>query len=165
MATSSSFTSRFPESRFRVNIRNAMKMGMPENDAEKVSWWWKRVREYDPQDPAHNPYTWDQPTVVDAIGNPDLADPGGGADQSVIVDYTIEFKSRPAGSVTTVLGEIDTSRAIITIFDTDYETIKTADYAKVGSNVYRIQFVEPAIGMFGVSMYTIVLEAEDQASA
>lgn len=163
MATSSSFASRFPEAKFRDAIRNAMKMGMPEDEHEQVHWYWKRVKEFVSQDPAKEPYDWTATPVVDDPGNPDIADTTDGSDQFLIVDYTLAFQARPAGSVSTVLGEIDTTRALIEMFDVDYEQVKTADYVMIGDSTYRIQFSEPAQGLFGVTMWTVVCEAEDQA--
>lgn len=163
MATTSAFTDRFNETKFRDAVRAAMQMGMPESDDEKLKWWWKRTRTYEAPDPAGNPYDWTSTPTSDEPSNPDLDDDDPTSDQHLIVDYTWEFSSRPAGSIQTIVGEIDNSRMVVTLFDVDWEEVKTADYCTVGNSVYHIQFSGPAQGLFGVTMHTVFLVAEDEA--
>ncbi len=163
MAKASSFSNGFNEAKFRDAVANTMLMGMPEDPAERLTWWWNRDETYSPDDPAGNPYDWTQPPLTDAPGNPKLKDPGAPSDQSLIVNYALEYSARPAGSANTVFGEIDTSRAIVSLADGDYQKIKTADYATIGNTTYRIQFKGPPVGLFGFTLYSVYLEAEDAA--
>lgn len=159
----SSFSGGFNEATFRDAIHNTMLMGMPEDPAQRLTFWWRRDREFSPDDPAGNPYDWTAPPVSSQPGNPALPDPGVDADQSLQVPYALEFSARPAGSSNTVFGEIDTSRAIVSLTDSDFTQIATADYATVGDTRYRIQFTGPPQGLFGYTLHTIYLEAEDSA--
>lgn len=161
MATSSAFTSKFNEAKFRNAILNTFLMGMPESDGDKLKWFWKRDKTYSPQDPTGNPYDWGSTPVTDDPGNPDITDTPG-EDQYLIVPYALEFSSRPAGSVPTILGEIDNARAVVTLFDTDFEQIKTADYCTISDTRYRIQFDSTPFGLFGVTVWQVILEAEDE---
>lgn len=163
MAKSSAFTPSFAESTFRKAIYNTMLMGMPEDPGQQLTWWWERDQTYSPDDAAGDPYDWNQTPVIDTPGNPNLKDDGTPAEQKLIVPYALEFSARPAGSATTVLGEIDTSRAVVSLTDTDYEKIKTADYATIGHTTYRIQFRAPPVGLFGYTLWQMYLEAEDSA--
>lgn len=163
MAKASAFSPGFNEAIFRDAVKNTMVMGMPEKVEERLTWWWHRDETYSPDDPAGDPYDWTQPPVLDAAGNPKLKDPGAPAEQSLVVNYALEYSARPAGSANTVFGEIDTSRAIISLTDTDFEQVKTADYATVGETKYRIQFHGPPIGLFGYTLHQLFLEAEDAA--
>jgi hypothetical protein len=142
---------------FRNAIRQSMQMGMPSNLAEQLKWHWKRDTEYVPQDPTQNPYEWTQTPVVDLPGNPD--EPDG----ERIVDYAIEFSARPAGSQETVFGQFDTSRAIVTLLDTDYAIIRSADYCSIDGAIYDIDFSAPPLGMFEVTVYQVFLTARDEA--
>lgn len=160
MSSESDFAAEFDQDEFEYGVRHTMRMGMPEDDAEKLTWFWKRDREYSPDDLAGAPYDFSSPPVIDDPGNPSL--PDDGEDQSLIVDYAIEFSSRPAGSVITVLGEVDNSRAVITLLAEDFQKIKTADYAKIDGTEYRIQFTEPPIGLFISTVYSVILEAIDE---
>ena len=172
MAKSSAFSSGFDETAFRDAITNTMLMGIPENTAERLTFWWRRAQTFSPDDPAGNPYDWTSPPIIDNPGNPNLPDPGDQqgatptgaiADQSLVVPYALEFSARPAGSSNTVFGEIDASRAVVTMLETSFTQIATADYATISNSRYRIQFSAPPVGLFGVSVHTLYLEAEDEA--
>lgn len=165
MSTESEFAADFPQAEFEDATRQTMKMGMPENDDEKLKWWWRRDKTYSPDDFAEEPYDWTAPPVTDEPGNPDLADTDDGSDQYLIVDYAIEFSSRPAGSVMTVLGEIDNSRAVITLLESDFLRVSDppADYATIGDTEYRVQFDSPAMGLFGATVRQVILEAVDES--
>jgi hypothetical protein len=161
MARSSSFAGGFNEPAFRDAILNTMLMGIPEDPNERLTFWWRRVQTYSPDDPAGNPYDWTSPPVSDHPGNPKLKDTG--TEQSLQVPYALEFSARPAGSSNTIFGEIDASRAIVTMLETDYLKVTSSDYATIGDSRYRIQFDAPPLGLFGVTVWTLYLEAEDQA--
>jgi hypothetical protein len=159
----SSFAGGFAESTFRDAVYNTMLMGMPEAVEERLTFWWERDKTYTPDDPAGNPYDWTAPPIVDDAGNPVLPDPGTPTDQSLIVPYALEFSARPAGSSNTVFGEIDTSRAVVTIIDSDFDKVRTADYATIADTRYRIQFKGPPTGLFAVTVHALYLEAEDSS--
>jgi hypothetical protein len=163
MAKSSAFTPGFNESSFRTAILNTMLMGMPEDPAQQLTWWWHRDQTFSPDDPAGDPYDWTQPPVTDTPGNPAIPDPGQPAEQFLIVPYALEYSPRPSTEAATSFGNIDTSRGTVSLTDTDYEKIKTADYATVGDTIYRLQFTGPAIGLFGYTLWQVFIEAEDSA--
>src|SRR5512144_540797 len=111
MARSSAFSSSFNEAEFRSAILDAMRMGIPEDPAERLTWYWERDRQYVPEDPAHRPYDWSQAATTDTPGNPAL--PDAGADQGLSVPYALEFQPRRTGAAATSLGDIDTSRVVV----------------------------------------------------
>lgn len=161
MARASAFTPSFNEPDFRAAVLNTMLMGMPEDTAEQLTWFWYRDRTYTPADPAGNPYDWDTAPTSDEPGNPGL--PDAGDDQSLIVPYALEFSARPSSLEATSFGDIDTSRAIVTLLDDAYEQVRTADYARIGDTRYRPLFDAPPQGLFGVTVWTVYIEAEDSA--
>lgn len=163
MAKSSAFSPAFNESSFRTAILNTMLMGMPQDPRQQLTWCWQRDQTYSPDDPAGSPYDWTQAPIIDAPGNPKVKDEGTPAEQRLVVPYALEYSSRQATSAATAFGEIDTARAIVSLTDTDYEKIKTADYAVIADTKYRIQFKGPAIGLFGYTLFQMYLEAEDAA--
>lgn len=163
MSTESEFAIDFDQNEFEEATRQTMRMGMPEDVDEQLKWWWKRNKTFSPDDPAEAPYDWTAEPTTDEPGNPDLDDTEDGSDQYLIVDYAIEFSSRPAGSVITVLGEIDNSRAVITLLEADFDQIASADYATIGDTEYRIQFDAPAMGLFGSTVRQVILEAIDES--
>lgn len=160
MSTESEFAADFDQTEFEDAIRETMQMGMPQEVSERLTWWWKRDTTSSPDDSAGYPLVWSDDPVTDDPGNPDLPDDGD--PQSLVVDYAMEFSSRPAGSKTTVLGEIDNSRAEVTLFKEDWERVQTADYATFGDARYRLQFAAPHQGLFGSTIVTVYLEAVDE---
>ncbi len=166
MATSSAFTPSFDESLFRQSIVATMRMGMPQSDEHKIRWYWNRDQTFVPDDPAGNPYDWTDDPVTDAPGNP-TGDP---SDDGLIVDYAVEFNSSSGlgagvNNQLTPLGPIDPTRMTVTVFDVDYDRIKTADYAAIGTTRYRIRYAAPPVGLFGVTVHDLYLEADDQAAS
>lgn len=161
MSRTSAFANQFDEPAFRKGILGAMLMGMPEDVDQQLTWIWDRDLTYTPDDPAGHPYDWTDIPVTDTPGNPDatvLAQPG--QPQTLIVPYALEFGVGPASATT--LGEIDISRATVTVLDVDHDRIQTADYARVGDTRYRIKFDEAPTGLFGVTVWVILLEALDE---
>ena len=47
-----------------------MRMGMPQDPTEQVTWRWRRLRTYNPQDRIRKPYDWTQSPVTDAPAIP-----------------------------------------------------------------------------------------------
>jgi hypothetical protein len=153
MATTSSFAAQFPEAEFRDAIRQTMLMGMPESDAEKLVWHWDRQKTWEPQSPSGHPYNLNATPVTDLPGST-AQDP---EDDGLIVDYILEDNNTEQTD-TTQLGLIDFGKIKITIFDTDWERVKTADYATIGDTRYQIDTTAPPEALFGVTMHTIFLE-------
>jgi hypothetical protein len=164
VAKASAFSAGFDEATFRSAIAETMVMGLPEDPAQRLTWWWRRDETFSPDDPGGHPYDWSQPPVLDAPGNPAVTDPGTPGEQSLVVNYALEYAARPAGSSNTAFGGIDTSRAVVSLADSDWEKIRTADYATVGNTRYLIQFQGPPVGLFGFTLYQIYLQTEDAAS-
>lgn len=161
MATESAFAAGFDETQFRYAIRETMKMGMPENDAHKLRWFWKREQTFEHPDPAGNPYDWTAPADPDLPGEPEQ-DPD---EEGLIVDYAFDFNGSGAGSQMTSLGPVDPAKLTVTLFDVDYDKIKTADWCQIGNTRYLIRFEAAPYGLFGVTMHDVILEAEDQAAS
>jgi hypothetical protein len=161
MAKSSAFAGGFDEATFRTAVLNTMLMGMPEDKSEQLTFCWRRSQTFTSHDLAGNPYDWTATPTTDLPGNPAIPDKGG--DQALTVPYALEFTARFTGDANTSLGSIDTSRATVTLLDKDYDRIRTADYAVIGDTRYRLLFDAPPQGLFGVTVWTLFLEAEDSA--
>lgn len=157
MATESAFAGQFPEALFRQSIRDAMLMGMPELVEDRLTWFWRRAQTFTPDDLAGDPLDWSSAPVTDDPGNP-AGDPD---DDGVVVDYALESLANP--EAVTVIGDLNLQNVKVTVFDVDYEQIRTADYAQLRDIVYQIRFEAPATPLFGVTMHDIYLEAQEQA--
>lgn len=158
--STSAFASGFDEANFRSAIRETMRMGMPPNDDHKLRWFWRRNQTFVPDSPGGSPYDWTQPAEPDTAGNP-TGDP---EDDGLIVDYAFDFNAGGGGQVTP-LGSVDPSKITVTLFDVDYDRVKTADYCLIGTTRYIIQFSAAPYALFNVTMHDIMLQAEDQAGA
>lgn len=158
MATSSAYTALFPEAQFRTAIRETMKMGMPEADSEKLTWFWNRAQTYQPDDLAGDPLDWSADPITDDPGNP-TGDPD---DDGLIVDYAMESNSPGQGDFTAV-GIFNMQTIKVTLFDVDYVQVNTADYAKIGNITYKILVEAPPYALFGVTMHDVFLEALDES--
>lgn len=144
----------FSASDFRRAIHATMKMGMPPDVADQLTWHWDRTQEFSPQDRADRPYDWTRPPVVDLPGNPQETD------GALVVDYAIEFQPRTI-SDETAFGEFNIPRAVVTLLDVDYELVKTADFCTLSNATYDVQFVAPVVGLFEVAVHSVHIRARD----
>lgn len=141
----------FNASAFKAGIRQAMTMGLPNAESERITFRWNPDRTYQRHDAEGNPWEWDDVPLTDST-QPD-----------VLVTAAVEFAARPAGSLDTSMGQFDASRVIVTILDEDYETIRGADLMLFDGNEYDIQFVAPPLGLFEVTIYSVYGEARDES--
>lgn len=144
----------FPADQFIAGIKLAMAMGQPENAAEALSWHWRPEQTFTEADTAGDPYDYGDTPVTDAPGN--AADP---TDVGIIVDYALEFAV--VGATDTSVGQIDPSKATVTLLGAEYDRVKTADYAIIDGSHYDIDFSAPPQGLFNVTVYSVQLTARD----
>ena len=147
----------FDEDAFRSSIRSTMQMGMPSDPARQLTWHWDRDQTFDIPDTEGNPYDWTATPDTDVPGN--VVEPTG----SLVVVYAMEFSARPAASKDTEMGEFDGTRIIVTLLDTEFEQVKTADYCVFDGDRYRIDFTAPPVALFTVTVYSVFLTAEDES--
>ncbi len=148
--TDPTFGSSFNPDTFRDKIKSAMQMGSPNATQEKVTFRWVSQKTYSVKtDPTGRPYD----LASAAVSINEQAD--------VQVDCAVEFIYRnPTGSP---IGEFDTPRVVITLLDTDYAQIEGATKVLLGGNTYDVQFVEPPVGLFSVTVYTVHAIAVDES--
>lgn len=143
--------SAFDATAFRTAIRSAMTMGLPGTTSERATFRWTPDKTFATADGAGKPYSWGAtPTTTTTHAD-------------VQVPVAVEFSARPAGSLSTVMGEFDTSRAVITVLDEDYADIVGADLVLLGGNTYEIEFVGPPMGLFDVTVYQLFCLARDES--
>ena len=145
----------FDTNAFRLAIHSVMEMGMPAPDSERLTWHFKPVDTWAPQDPERKPYDWTTPPETETLGNP--SQPTG----QVTVDYALEFS--PGSSTETDVGQFTTSSLKVTLLDTEFVKVKDADYATIGAVYYKILFVAPPEALFDAQVYVVYLQARDQA--
>ena len=146
-----SLANLFPEKQFRDGIHFAMDMGDPDADRDTVHFHWDEVRQYAIADSNNLPFDLDDPKTIlePAFSKQTLA--------------ALEFVSRSTLSGGTPVGQFDSHRVKITLLDTEYEEIKGFDWLDISGNKYDLDFVEPVIGLFGVSVYILHASARDES--
>lgn len=142
----------FNAAAFRDAIHFAMNMGLPNATNERATFKWSPSSTYDQNDPNFRPYDW--------TSNPITTD----SHDDVQIPVAAEFGLRGgAGSGDTVVGKFDQARVILTVLDTDYTEVEGADQVLLGENTYYVDFVEPPIGLFDVTIYRIHCTARDES--
>lgn len=159
MASESTLAPNFPAAEFRTAIQQTMLMGMPEDEADRLTFHWDTDPTYQPteEDLADEPLDWDTVPTTETVH-----EVNGLPVASLSVPYALEFSSRPAGTRQLTAGDVDTSRGTVTMLDEDFDQIATADWATIGPTRYRIEFEAPEIALFPVGVHTLYIEAEDQ---
>lgn len=143
--------SLFNPDTFRNVITDTMMMGLPNALPERPTFRWTVKKEYNVADPAGKPYNW-KATPVSTEEKEDVQIP-----------VAVEFSGRPAGTKDTIMGQFNTSYAILTILDIHHVLVEGADQVVMGGNTYRVLFVEPPIGLFSVTVYRWHTEAMDES--
>lgn len=147
--TDPNFLAGFDSSLFRDAITSTMEMGMPEDEAEKITFYWKPVKTFENPDASDNPYNLSATPVTASQREP------------VIVPAAIEFESRRADG--TPLGQFENPRVKVTLLDVHYEQVKDAQSAVIGGDIYGIDFTAPPIGLGDVTVYQLYLTALDES--
>lgn len=154
MATSTnSFGSNFDAAAIRQKLTDVMNMGLPEDVGERATFRWKT--EY------QNTITAPSGKAYDFTATPVATD----APADVQIPVAVEFLPSPPTSrfaVGTPMGEFDNARAVITILDTYYPQVATADQVLLGDNIYNVEFWAPPIGLFDLTVYQVYLSAQDE---
>lgn len=145
----------FDPAAFRDAIRFAMTMGTPNSTNDVATFRWNVLRTYGVQDSAGNPFDW---TETATTTNDPL---------DVQVPVAIQFVSGVGTTTDTSMGQFDASRIVVTVLDEDYALLtqdgRFADLIVSGETTYKINFVEPPVGLFGVDVWSIHAQAEDES--
>lgn len=148
----------FNQTEVEAALRFAMNMGMPVEIADRLTWHWNDSKTYTIQDVNADPYNWTASPVTDVPGNP--VQPGG----SLQVLYALESTNASSSyTVDTSLGQFDPTKIAITLLDTEFQQIKTADYITMRLVTYDISFVAPPLALFSMPVWTVYAEARDSA--
>lgn len=129
----------------------AMNMGVPQNPAERIVFKWNVIKQYaGPTDHAGIPLNLDE-QPINVSQHPD-----------VVVPLAMEFLAGSSGVHGTAAGTIDNPYMVLNILDTEYPKIATANYVQVGDEYYGITYMEPTVGLFGMTLYRIHIQARSE---
>jgi hypothetical protein len=138
----------FDSGLFRDRIRFAMTMGAPTNPAEQVTFMWNPDRTFDGADPAGVPYDLRGTPTSDSTKDP------------VVVPVAVQWQA--GGETGTDLGSFDSTKAVLTILDQDYDLVKDADYVLIGGHEYDIES-RIVLGIFDVAVNQMHVHARSRA--
>lgn len=137
----------FPAAEFRDAIRSAMVMGSPNRTLDKATFRWDKVRRYDPQSPAGEPYDWASVAAED-LSRADV----------VVDEVAVEYSAGRTIEATTV-GQFVPLRAEITMLDVDRELVVGANWVLLHGIPWGVA-AETVTALFSVDVYTLYVERQ-----
>jgi hypothetical protein len=133
----------FNATQFRDAIKFAMKMGAPDQTSERVTFRISAEKTFATADAYGNPYDFSASPVT-TVPHDDIQ-----------VDCAVQFYNATTIARGTSIGDFDTSRVVVTVLDDDFTAIETCDVMIIDTVEYRVNFVEPPVGLFDVTVYNI----------
>lgn len=129
-----------------------MKLGMPDNETERVKFIFKAQHTYAQEDPTGNPYEWSAPPTSTVSEH-----------REVEVPVAMEFISRTSQGRDTSMGYLLPSHVEIYIMDRHIDDVRGADELMVDGNVYKITAWPPPHALFDFTLYPVLAEAVDES--
>lgn len=137
----------FPAGEFRDAIHTAMRMGSPNLTVDKATFRWDKVRTYDPQDPAGEPYVWAEVPTED-LSRADVA----------LDEVAVEYSAGRTIEGTAV-GQFVPLRAELTLLDVDRALVVGANWVLLHAIPWGVA-AETVSALFSVDVYTLYLERQ-----
>lgn len=137
----------FDAAEFRSVIRATMVMGSPNRALDKATFRWDKVRHYDPQSPAGEPYDWS------SVAEGDLSQ-----DDVVVDEVAVEYAAGRTIEGTTV-GQFVPLRAELTMLDVDWDLVVGANWVLLHGLPWGVA-AETVTALFSVDVYTLYLERQ-----
>jgi hypothetical protein len=145
----------FNEAGFRDAIKFAMQMGLPEDESLRATFVWSSKKSFASADRAGRPYSFD----AEPLSEQNF--------EAIQVDCAVQWVDRSAQADFNAIGSFDSPRAVLTLLDVDFDKIQvygvSPDKVLLGGSTYNIQFTEPPVGLFGVTVHRIHIRAEDES--
>lgn len=141
----------FDPDQFRADIRAAMLMGTPADVALRPTFRFADTSVYDNADRTGKPWDWSDAPAPTSPVRP--------VERQVLC--AVETDAGPV--VFTGLGQFDADRATLTLLDEEFEQVKGFVDVKLGGNVYLYSKTLPPNGLHEVTVYTVLVTAEDES--
>lgn len=142
----------FDAAAFRSGVRTAMQLGAPVKKSDRVTFIFKTQPSYPPG------------TRLDQEGRP--LDPRiapiveASLTGPLQVDCALEFTDASAEELP--VGNFRPTKAVVTVFDTDYERVKNAKEVLIGGDRYIVGYKPPPLALFNVGIHQFVCFAVDE---
>lgn len=150
----------FDAAEFRDAIHFAMRMGLPEEAPERVTFQWNAEETHATPDSRGRGYNIKSaPTSTVSTAN---------IVASLSVPVAVEFFDSKSSSGETSMGDFDIGRLKITMLDSSYAQIENPtlglpDSLIVDGNTYDIDYFAPPLGLFDVGVYSLYASARDES--
>lgn len=141
-----------PTEMLRDVFRRTMVMGLPVEDAEKPTFYFRYVAEWERHDSENNP--WDWQAAPDSEEQREPVQP--------ICAYQFFSPLGRQGAFPTEVGDFSPSSLVVTMLEDEFEAVDGASYATVGpSNVrYFFRFWRPSYGLGDMTVYEVHMAAD-----
>lgn len=147
--------SRFSAAAFREAIHFAMNMGLPNSVSERATFVWDTEQTFDTADSSGKPFIWDDTPASETVFS------------DVQIPVGVEVLSKGGDTMDTRVGQFDVTRVRLVVLDEDYPSLTQngvmANKVRFDDATYDIQFVEPPVGLFDVTVYLIHAQAIDES--
>lgn len=142
--------SGFNAAAFRDGVTFAMTMGLPQDTSQRATFYFQETTSYP------------NGTALDSEGRPfDLTiEPTVTSPAPVQIPCAVEFVAAWDGS--SPVGVFESTKAVITILDTNWPAVEDAIEVSLGGDRYKIAYKEPPLGLFDVTVYRLRCEAIDE---
>lgn len=154
---------QFNSTQTRDALRAVMLTALPDDETLRPIFHFPRERTYAVDDHHGLPYDWTEAPATDTNddpGEPRIVTCGPDEDQVLCV---WEGAGGRGGSQSneTPFGNFDIERINITMLDVDRAKIDGFEYVVIGRQTFTRQFEIPAIGLYDLIVYQIVVQALD----
>lgn len=149
--TDTSFLQGFDADAFRQAITSTMEMGLPEQEAERITFRWKTDKTFTANATDRSGIPLDLNAVPQSVQEtPDVQIPATSEITRIAPDGT-------------AIGTFDHPYVLITVLDTHYQQVVGASEVLLGGDVYKIDFVAPPFGLGPVTVYQLYATAVDES--
>lgn len=151
VASSDPRAAGFDSAAFKDAINFAMEMATPSDVLQRATFRWRDEKTFDTQDSGGSPYSFTAvPSIT--IHRDDLS-----------VNVAVQFIPKNSIMEGTSFGEFNNPRVILTLLDESYQQVWDADEVLLGGDLYVIEYTEPPIGLFDVTVWSMYAIARDES--
>lgn len=141
-----------PVDTLREVFRRTMVMGLPVEDSEKPTFYFKYVAEWDKHDAEESPWDW-QAAPEDETER---------APVQPICAYQFFSPLGRQGAFPTEVGDFSPSSLVVTMLEDEFAEVNGASYATVGPSAIRwfFRFWRPSYGLGDMTVYEVHMSAD-----
>ncbi len=135
----------------REALRRTMVMALPQEDADKPTFYFEREVTWDKHDSEGNPWVWTDAPLSDTTQ----------AAVQPICAYEFSFPLGRQGAFQTEVGEFNPTTVIFTLFEEEFAAISGFSYATIGPSTQKwyFRFWKPSVSLNDMTVYEVTCVA------